>query len=526
MVKVDCEFVMTWNLEAEEIALRRRISLQQGGKDAIAKQHSRGKLTIRERINYLLDVGSFEEIGSTSGSANYDKDGNLVGFDPANFVLGFGKIFGRNVVVGGEDFTLKGGSPSPSGLRKSVYAEDLALQYKMPLVRLHEGSGGSIGGSSGKSNNLPAPVNAPARFHSVAECLANIPVATAALGPVAGLPAARLVASHFSVMSKQTAQILTAGPAVVARAMGERKTKEELGGWKVHTRNGTVDNCAEDEFGCFSQIRRFLSFLPCSINELPPVHDCNDPADRSEEFLLEIVPRDRRKSFEMRRVIKAVLDKNSFFEMGNGYGRSQIVGLARLLGQPVGVWANDGRHLAGSMTADGAQKARRFMELCENFSLPIISFVDEPGFMIGVKAESEATIRHGTSAVLTAAMTNVPWASIMVRRSFGVAQAAHYGPNCFLLAWPSAESGPLPVEGGVAVAFQKEIESAPDPEARRKELEEKFAKKQSPFPRAEAFAVHEIIDPRSTRTELCKWISRIQPLLPTLLGGARFYIRP
>ena len=148
------------------------------------------------------------------------------------------------------------------------------------------------------------------------------------------------------------------------------------------------------------------------------------------------------------------------------------------------------------------------------------------GCMIGVKAESEATIRNGTSAVLTAAMTNVPWASIMVRRSFGVAQAAHYGPNCFLLAWPSAESGPLPVEGGVAVAFQKEIESAPDPEARRKELEEKFAKKQSPFPRAEAFAVHEIIDPRSTRTELCKWISRIQPLLPTLLGGARFYIRP
>ncbi len=517
---------MTWKIEAEGIALRKKMALKQGGKEQIAKQHSKGKLTIRERIGGLLDQDSFEEIGPSSGVANYDHDGNLISFDPANFVLGFGKIAGRSVVVGGEDFTLKGGSPSPSGLRKSVYAEELALEYKIPLVRLHEGSGGSVGGSSGKNISLPGPVNAPARFRSVAEAMANVPVATAALGSVAGLPAGRLVASHFSVMSKSTAQILTAGPAVVARAMGEQKTKEELGGWKVHTRNGTVDNGAEDERECFSQIREFLSFFPNNVSELPPVNDCGDPADRAEERLLGIVPRDRRKSFEMRQVIELILDKNSFFEMGRGYGRSQIVGLARLLGQPVGVWANDGKHLAGSMTANGAHKARRFMELCETFSLPIISFVDEPGFMIGSKAESEATIRHGTSAVLTAAMTTVPWASIMVRRSFGVAQAAHYGPNSFVLAWPSAESGALPVEGGVAVAFHREIAAASDPETKRKELEEEFSKLQSPFPKAEAFAVHDLIDPRSTRAELCKWIKRVQPLLPSLLGCAKFYIRP
>ncbi len=212
--------------------------------------------------------------------------------------------------------------------------------------------------------------------------------------------------------------------------------------------------------------------------------------------------------------------------MGRGYGRSQITGLARLNGQVVGIWANDGKHLAGSMTADGAQKARRFMELAQTFHLPILSFVDEPGFMIGSQAEREATIRHGANAVLTAAQTTVPWCSVMIRRSFGVAQAAHYGPDGYVLAWPSAEQGPLPVEGGVAVAFHREIAQAADPDAKRRELEQMLAAKQSPFPRAEAFNVHELIDPRETRPWLARWIDRIQPLLEPLKGPSSFMARP
>jgi acetyl-CoA carboxylase carboxyltransferase component len=251
-----------------------------------------------------------------------------------------------------------------------------------------------------------------------------------------------------------------------------------------------------------------------------------DAPDRREEELIEIVPRDRRKAFDMRRVLASVLDRESFFEIGAGYGRSQIIGLARLDGQPVGVWANDGRHLAGAMTANGAMKARRFIELCETFHLPILSFVDEPGFMIGSQAEREATIRHGTNAVLTAAMSSVPWASIMVRRSFGVAQVAHYGPDGYVLAWPSAESGALPVEGGVAVAYHREIAAADDPDAKRRELEEKLAARNSPYPRAENFSVHELIDPRETRPMLCRWIEWIQPLLPPLLGPSGFSARP
>ncbi len=517
---------MSWKSEADEIALRRELALQQGGRDAIKKQHDRGKLTVRERIDMLLDRNSFEEIGPAAGVAIRDENGEVVDFDPANFVLGFGMVDGRRIIVGGEDFTMRGGSPSPAGLRKSVYTEELALQYKLPLVRLHEGSGGSVGGADGKGASLPGPVNSPPRFLTVAKAMATVPVATAALGSVAGLPAGRLVASHFSVMSQDTAQVLTAGPAVVARAMGEKKTKEELGGWKVHTKNGTVDNGAEDEKDSIRQIRRFLSFMPCNVYQLAPVSKCDDPIDRADESLLDIVPRDRRQAFNMRQIIDSVLDQSSFFEMGRGYGRSQITGLARLNGQPVGVWANDCKFLAGSMTADGAHKARRFMELCQTFSLPIVSLVDEPGFMIGSQAEREATIRHGTSAVLTAAMTTVPWASIMIRRSFGVAQAAHYGPQAFVLAWPSAESGPLPVEGGVAVAFQKEIAAAADPDARRRELEEQLAARQSPFPRAEALGVHDLIDPRHTRAQLCNWVGRVQPLLPSLLGSANFTVRP
>jgi acetyl-CoA carboxylase carboxyltransferase component len=327
-------------------------------------------------------------------------------------------------------------------------------------------------------------------------------------------------------MSKSTAQILIAGPAVVERAMGEKLTKEELGGAGVHAKNGTVDNAAEDEAAALAEIRRFLSYLPANVWELAPLAASDDPVDRQEEALLEIVPKDRRRAFDMRRVVAMVVDKDSFFEMGRGYGRSQITGLARLNGQPVGVWGNDGRYLAGAMTADGAQKARRFMELCETFHLPIVALVDEPGFMIGSQAEKQATIRHGSAAVLTAAMVNVPWASVMVRRSFGVAQAAHYGPDAYVLAWPSAETGPLPVEGGVAVAYHREIAAAEDPDARRRELEEALAAKQSPFPRAQAFAVHELIDPRETRPMLCRWIDRVQPLLPSLLGPSGFTARP
>ncbi len=516
---------MTWENEVSGILKRREGAKQQGGKEAIDRQHGKGRLTIRERIEKATDPGSFQELGEMAGVTEYDDAGNMVGFSPANFLLGFAKINGRRVAIGGEDFTLKGGSPNPAGLRKSVYAEDLAYQYKVPLIRLHEGGGGSVAGSSGKGRSLGEPVFARSRFQTMAALLGRVPVATAALGPVAGLPAARLVSSHFSVMA-ENAQILIAGPAVVERALGVRMTKEELGGPDVHAKSGAIDNVAETEEEALNQIARFLGYMPQNVWELPPVTAPADDPERREESLLSIVPRDRRKPFNMRKIIKSVLDDGTFFEMGKKFGSGQITGLARLNGHPVGVLGNDCMFYAGAMTADGCQKVRRFVDMCNTFHLPIVSFVDEPGFMIGPDSEKAATIRHGAAVLAAVVQSRVPWASIIVRKVFGVAGAAHFGPQGFVMSWPSAETGALPVEGGVAVAFGKQLAEAEDPDALREELERKMSEANSPFPRAENFSVHELIDPRETRPRLCNWLDWAWDGMKSDLGPHLVPMRP
>jgi acetyl-CoA carboxylase carboxyltransferase component len=446
--------VMSWDKEVEELREIRGLAKEQGGAEGVARQHKQGRQTIRERIDGLLDAESFEELGGGSGVAERDDDGKLLDFQPANFVLGFGEIDGRRCIIGGEDFTLRGGSPNEAGLRKSVYAEELACKYRVPLIRLHEGAGGSVTGPGSKTSG--SPVYAAPRFRSVARALGTVPVVTAALGPVAGLPASRFVASHFSVMSKKTAQILIAGPAVVERALREKVTKEELGGAQVHGKNGVTDNLAEDDADAFAQIRRFLSYMPPNVHELSAVTGTGDDPERRDEELLSIIPRDRRKIFDPRQLIAHVVDRDSFFETTRGFGPGQITGYARLDGQVVGILGNDSRYYAGAMTNAGAQKVRRFVEICDTFHIPVVAFVDEPGFMIGTESERAGTIRAGTAAVLAVADCAVPWASVVVRKSFGVAAAAHYGPDAYVLGWPSAEMGALPVEGGVAVAFHRE----------------------------------------------------------------------
>lgn len=514
---------MSWQKEVDELARKRVIAQEQGGADSVARHHAKGRLTVRERVETLLDDGSFEELGGAAGVAERDEDGALTGFTPANYVLGFGALDGRRCIVGGEDFTLRGGSPNEAGLRKSVYAESLACQYRVPLIRLHEGGGGSVAGAGSKT--VGDPPYTPPRFRSVAEALSLVPVASAALGPVAGLPASRLVASHFSVMTAES-QVLVAGPAVVERALKQKNTKEELGGAAVHTRNGVVDNIAVDEADALAQVRRFLSYMPQNVWQIAEPARCDDPPSRRDADLLSIVPRNRRKLFDMRALLAMVVDSGSLFEMGRFYGRGQITALARLGGQPIGILSNDSYHLAGAMTAEGAQKARRFIDLCDCFHLPVVSFVDEPGFMIGAAAEAAGTIRYGTATVLAVASCQVPWASVIVRKSFGVAAAAHYATDAYVLSWPSAETGAVPAEGGVAVAFGRDIAASENPEARREELEKQMMRRQSTAPRAESFSLHDMIDPRDTRPLLCAWVERVRPLLPGLVGPRGFMYRP
>ena len=524
---------MSWKPEVDEIERRRALAREHGGEAAVARQHEQGRLAVRERIDALVDAGSFREQGQVAGHAEPADagggDGRPAAFTPANVVMGTARIDGRPVVVCGDDFTLRGGAYSAVGLKKALYADELAIRRRTPLVRLLEGGGASVAGTSGTRGRSGYDMTAPPALNLLAlDALAHVPVVCAALGPVAGFPAARLVASHLALMTRDTAQVLTGGPALVERALGEKLSKEELGGAEVHLRSGVVDRVAEDEADAWRQIRAFLGYLPTNVFDTPPVAACDDPAARAEDELLSLVPRERRRAYKMRRLLELVLDAGSLFELGAGFGRSQITALARLAGHPVGVLANDCHHDGGAMTAHGARKVRRFVELCDAFHLPVVSFVDEPGFMIGAEAERQATIRSGMEAMFAVLQTEVPWFAVVVRKCFGVAAGIHLGPGATTVAWPSAESGALPVESGVALAYRREIEAAPDPDARRRELEEEIARAQSAFPRGEDFGVHDLVDPRETRPRLCDWVAEVQPRLASLARSAprRYTLRP
>ena len=518
---------MSWKPEADAIQRRRELAAEHGGARAVERQHERGRQTVRERIEALVDRDSFREQGGIAGASVVDADGQLTSFTPANVVVGTGLIDGRRVAVCGDDFTIRGAAYSAVGLKKALYADALAARRRIPLVRLLEAGGASVAGASGTRGRSGYDMTAPASLNlRCMETMATVPVVCAALGPVAGFPAGRLVASHLSIMTRDTAQVLTGGPVLVERALHEKTSKEALGGSAVHGRSGVVDNVAEDEVDVWRQIRNFLSYLPSSVWDTPPVFDVGDLRHREEQELLEIIPRNRRHAYKIRRVIELVVDCDSFFEMTPGFGRSQVTGLARIDGRPVGILANDCHHDGGSMTAEGAQKIRRFVETCDSFHLPIVSFVDEPGFMIGEAAERAATIRHGMAAMFAVLQTGVPWFALVLRRAFGVAQGIHLGPASTVVAWPSAESGALPVEGGVALAYRNEIEQADDPEARRQELEEEMAAAQSIFPRAEEFGVHDLIDPRHTRPRICDWLDEVQEQLKGRDGPRRYTIRP
>jgi acetyl-CoA carboxylase carboxyltransferase component len=310
-------------------------------------------------------------------------------------------------------------------------------------------------------------------------------------------------------MVDEISSLFVAGPPVVAHATYEEVGKDELGGPAVHTENGTVDNPATDEHDAFAQIVRFLGYLPSSVWELPPLAESEDPPDRRDEELLSVIPRERRRVYDPRRLIGHVVDRGSFFEIGPRWGRTVVTGLARMTGRPVGVIAMDPSFWGGALTADGADKMRRHVDVCNTFNLPIVAFVDQPGFAIGTRAERAATIRHGVGLIATLYQITVPFFSLIVRSAFGVAGAAlvdRGSPN-HRAAWPSADWGSLPLEGGIEAAYRRDLEEADDPDALLRELLGRFEAVRSPFRTAEPFDIEEIIDPRDTRPMLCEWVT-------------------
>jgi acetyl-CoA carboxylase carboxyltransferase component len=490
-----------------------------GGEANVARQHENGRLTVRERIERLLDHESFHETGALAGKAAYI-NGELIEFLPANFVFGRGRIDGRRVVVGGDDFTVRGGAADAAIGNKMGYAERMARELRLPMIRLVEGTGG---GGSVKMLETMGRTYVPANpsWDIVVASMSEIPVVAACLGPCAGLGAVRVVSSHFSVMVKGVSQLFVAGPPVVERGVGEKVTKEELGGAHIHAHgSGCVDNEVESEDEAFAQVRRFLSYLPSNVWQMPLRTESRDDVNHREEELLSIIPRDRRRSYDVRRLLNLVLDRDSFFEIGRFYGRPLVTGLARLNGYAVGVLASDPQQGGGGLDADGSEKMTRFVDLCDTFHLPAVNFVDQPGFLIGTRAERQGTARYGARAMTAVYQATVPWVSIILRRVFGVAGAAHGNAQALNLryAWPSGDWGSLPIEGGVMAAYRRQIEASPDPDARRREIEEMLGELRSPFRTAEAFGIEEIIDPRDTRPLLCDWVELAYELLPSQLG--------
>ena len=518
---------MPWTPELDDLQRRTALAHQMGGTDKVKRQHDAGRLTVRERITRLLDAGSFHEVGALSGIGEYDAQGGLQHVTPANCVFGRGRINGRPVVVVGDDFTVRGGSADASISNKPLMAEDMAAEFRLPILRIIEGSGG--GGSvktieTKGASNLPGGVGTTRGFYMMTANLAQVPVVGLGLGSVAGLGAARLASTHFSVMTRSSAMFV-AGPPLVAR-LGQALTKQELGGADIQTASGAIDNVVDTEDQAFEAARRFLSYLPASVHGLPPIIPGTDDPERADAMLMQAVPRSRRQVYKMRPIIESVVDRGSFFEMGANFGRSIIAGLARLDGHPVLLLASDPYHYGGAWSADTCQKVVRFVDLAETFHLPVVYLMDCPGFMIGLEAERSATIRHGVRAMAAMNQTTVPWCTVIIRNAFGVAGAAHQpaGRLSLRYAWLSAYWGSLPLEGGIEAAYRADIDAAADPQAKLLEIEARLNALRSPFRSAEKFWVEEIIDPRRTRSLLCDFARLAEPLRSA--GRASFVMRP
>ncbi len=519
---------MSWTPELEELQRRTGLAHQMGGADKVKRQHDAGRLTVRERIAGLVDGGSFHEVGALSGIGEYDAQGVVQAVTPANCVFGRGRIDGRPVVVVGDDFTVRGGSADASISNKPLMAEDMAADFRLPIVRIIEGSGG--GGSvktieTKGASNLPGGIGGTRGFWRMTANLAEVPVVGLGLGSVAGLGAARLASSHYSVMTRSSAMFV-AGPPLVAR-LGQSMSKQELGGADLQVRSGAIDTAVDTEEQAFECVRRFLSYLPSSVHGVPPVLPCSDDTERADEALMKAIPRNRRQVYKMRPIVESVVDAGSFFEMGAMFGRSIITGLARLGGHPVAVMASDPYHYGGAWSADTCQKVVRFIDLAQTFHLPVVYLMDCPGFMIGPEAERTATIRHGVRAMAAMNQATMPWCTVIVRNAFGVAGAAHQpgGRLSLRYAWLSGYWGSLPLEGGVEAAYRADIEAAEDPAAERQAIETRLNALRSPFRSAEKFWVEEIIDPRRTRSLLCDFARLAEPLR-TPGKAADFAMRP
>lgn len=518
---------MSWQQDVEALERRRARMKEMGGPERIARHHERGKLTARERLDLFADESSFREIHPFVAEAEYDGV-ELKSLLPKGLIEGHARVDGRKVVVTAGDFTVRGGSGrgTRGGLGQELPASRRALEWRLPYIRLLDAVGGSVRGFEALGRTYMPDGNDT--VWPEVELLQTVPVASAVLGSVAGLPAVQAPMSHFSVMVKDISQIFPGGPPVVKAAFGVDIAKEDLGGDRIHTRiSGCVDNVAATEAEAMEQVRRWLSYLPSSRDEMAPRVEIDDDPERREESLLTAMPKDRRQVYDVRKIIDAVVDRGSFFEIAPLYGRARITGLARLNGYPVGLMANNVRFQGGSTDVAAGSKAMRLMQLCDLFNLPLISLADEPGFLVGLESEKQGIERAGARMVSTVCLTTMPWCTVVMGRIYGVAGQCHHRPSGMYqrLCWPSGNWGSMHISGGVSAAYRAEIEAAPDPEAKRAEIEARLSAIAAPMRTAEATG-QDIIDPRDTRARLCEFVEDAQRVLQSQLGRSRMAYLP
>ena len=489
---------------ADDLARRRADAQAMGGEDAVARQHAAGKLTVRERIDLLFDAGSFSEIGvhATHAGISPDMAGKATPAD--GVVTGFGTIDGRFASVIAYDFTVMAGSMGKTAEVKCNRARELAYTKRMPMVWLIDSAGARIQEAIGSRNFAGSGL----LFREESVMSGVVPQVAAMMGPGAAGTAYIPALADFVPMVKGTSNMALGGPPLVKAIVGEDISAEELGGSKVHCEiSGVGDLEVADDRACIAAIKAYLSYFPSNNTEKPPVLACADRADRRDPELLEIVPDSPRRAYDVKKIVRAVVDRDSFFEIKPGWAKNIVTGLARLGGAPVGVVANQPMVLGGALDIDAADKAARFIMLCDAFNVPLVFLQDVPGFMVGSKVERAGIIRHGAKMLYAVSEATVPKLTVVLRKAYGagyfVMCGRGYEPD-LIVAWPTAEISVMGPEGGTNIIFRKEIAGAANPDEERARRIAEFRTLIDPYVAAGAALIDDVIDPRDTRPTLIK----------------------
>ncbi|MFC4552704.1 MULTISPECIES: acyl-CoA carboxylase subunit beta [Halorussus] len=485
----------------EELREKRREALKGGGEDRIEAQHDKGKMTARERIEYFLDDGTFNEFDQlrTHQSHNFGMEEKQVYGD--GVVTGYGEVNGRKTFVFAHDFTVFGGSLGEVFAEKVCKVMDKAMEVGAPVIGLNDSAGARI------QEGVESLAGYAEIFRRNTEASGVIPQISAIMGPCAGGAVYSPAITDFVFMVKDTSHMFITGPEVIKTVTGEEVTFEELGGATTHESTSGVAHFAEEsEEEALDDIRRLLSYVPQNNVEDPPRVEPWDDPERRDEELESVVPDQPKKPYDMTRVIGGVVDEDSFFEVQEGYAKNIVIGFARLDGRSVGIVANQPRVNAGTLDIEASEKGSRFVRFCDSFNIPILTFVDVPGFMPGTDQEHGGIIRHGAKLLYAYSEATVPLMTVITRKAYGgaydVMASKHIGADVNY-AWPTAEIAVMGPQGAVNILYSEELEEADDPDARREELiaeyREEFA---NPYTAADRGFVDDVLEPADTRPRL------------------------